>query len=91
METFNNFLYKANLPDLGFVRPRYTWTNCRQDISIITTRKDRANASPDWLNIFPETKVFHLPRLNSNHCLIFQKLILAIIEVPNLLDLRLSR
>lgn len=68
MKTFNNFLYKANLLDLGFVGPRNTWTNCRQDRSIIRTQIDRAHANPNWLNIFPETKVIHLPRLNSDHC-----------------------
>lgn len=41
METFNNFLYKANLIDLGFIGPKFSWTNCRQDRSIIRTRIDR--------------------------------------------------
>lgn len=35
METFNNFLNRANLIDLGFIGPKFTWTNCRHGKSII--------------------------------------------------------
>lgn len=27
LETFNNFLHKAKLINLGYSRPKYTWTN----------------------------------------------------------------
>lgn len=66
-ETFNLFLQKAKLIDLGFSGPKYTWTNCTQDGSLIRTRIDRAHANAEWINLFPETKVYHLPRLRSNH------------------------
>lgn len=43
MNSFNNFLNKANLIDLGFSGPKYTWTNGRDLGSIIRTRIDRAH------------------------------------------------
>lgn len=73
MNTFNNFLNKANLIDLGFSGPKYTWTNCRERDSIIKTRIDRVHATALWLDIFPYTKVTHLPRLTSDHCPILLK------------------
>lgn len=67
METFNNFLHKLNLIDLGFVDPKYNWTNCRQPNSIVRTRIDRAHVNPLWLNIFSETKIIHVLRLTYDH------------------------
>lgn len=73
IETFNRLLHKADLIDLGFVDPRYTWTNCRQPEAIIRTRIDRCHANPSWLNIFPEAKVIHLACMTLDHCLILLK------------------
>lgn len=53
---------------LGFVGSKFTCTNCRQNGSLIRTRIDRTHANATWLNIFPESKVMHLPRLTSDHC-----------------------
>lgn len=52
---------------MGFLGPKYTWTNCREDGALVRTRIDRAHANSEWLEIFPEAKVFHLPRLCSDH------------------------
>lgn len=68
---FNNFLHACNLVDLGFEGPRFTWTNCRDHNNIIRTRIDRGHASPSWLQLFPNTKIFHLPRVRSDHCPLF--------------------
>lgn len=48
MNFFNNFLNTSNLIDLGFVGPKFTWTNGRLPHDIIRTRIDRAYATPDW-------------------------------------------
>lgn len=53
METFTNFLHKTKLIDLGFSGPKFTWTNCRHDRSLVRTRIDRAHANAEWLNLFP--------------------------------------
>lgn len=46
MQLFIYFLNRANLIDIGFIGPRFTWTNCRQIGPIVRTHKDRANANP---------------------------------------------
>ncbi|KAF7827350.1 reverse transcriptase [Senna tora] len=68
MDNFNSFLNNCNLLDLGFVGPLFTWTNCQQDGHIIRTRIDRAHATHSWINLFPNSKVYHLPRAHSDHC-----------------------
>ncbi|KAF7844754.1 reverse transcriptase [Senna tora] len=68
MRIFNNFLNISRLIDLGFVGPLFTWTNCQPNGRTIRTRIDRAHANKQWLDLFPETKVFHLPRFSSDHC-----------------------
>lgn len=68
IETFNNFLNSCNLIDLGFSGPLFTWTNNREHGRVIRTRIDRCHANPNWINLFPDSKVFHLPRIHSDHC-----------------------
>lgn len=41
MRTFNSFLDKANLLELGFIGPKFTWTNCRHNGSLVRTRINR--------------------------------------------------
>lgn len=67
MQPFLNFLKKANLIDLGFRGPKFTWTNCRESCSLIRTRIGRSHANVTWLNLFPDSQVTHLPRLSSDH------------------------
>lgn len=84
MNTFNNFLNKENLLDLGFSGPKYTWTNCRERDSIIRTRIDRAYATASWLALFSDAKITHLPRLTLDHCPILLKTILETVRGPRL-------
>lgn len=75
MAIFNNFLNKSNLVDLGFSGPLFTWTNNREFGRTIRTRIDRCHANPSWISLFPNSKVFHLPRIHSDHCPILLKTI----------------
>lgn len=68
MFLFNQFLNRGNLIDLGFKGPKYTWTNCRENNRLIKTRIERFHANPDWISMYPNSKVFHLPRVRSDHC-----------------------
>lgn len=51
----------------------YTWTNGRGNIHNIKTCIDRVHATSDWITLFPESKVFHLSRVKSDHCPILLK------------------
>lgn len=62
------FLDKTNLINLGFSGIKFTWTNCRDSDALIRTRIYKAHANADWINLFPETQVTHLPRLTTDHC-----------------------
>ena len=52
--------------DLGFVGPKYTWTNKRQISDLILERLDRCFANPIWRILYPEALVTHLPRTFSD-------------------------
>ncbi|XP_056697424.1 uncharacterized protein [Spinacia oleracea] len=64
---FTNFVDAAGLIDLGFSGCPFTWTNARDGIEMIKEMLDRALANPKLLDLFPQTKVHHLPRTNSDH------------------------
>lgn len=68
MNCFNNFLLSSKLLDLGFEGPKFTWSNGRQNGHLIRTRIDRSHANNEWSSLFPNCKVFHLPRTHSDHC-----------------------
>ena len=53
--------------DLGFVGPKFTWSNKRQITDLILERIDRCFANSLWRILYPEAVVTHLPRTFSNH------------------------
>nr|XP_023872395.1 uncharacterized protein LOC111985008 [Quercus suber] len=57
----------CQMMDLGFSGPKFTWTNKRELGGLIQCRLDRVWANPDWKSSFPEAKVTHLARVNSDH------------------------
>lgn len=56
-----------NLQDIPFSGPRFTWTNNREEDSLIMERLDRGYASMDWMNSFPQTHIQNLPIIHSDH------------------------
>ncbi|XLR25102.1 hypothetical protein S83_053002 [Arachis hypogaea] len=68
MKGFQEVLQMNQLLDLGFVGHSFTWTNNQPGEMNIQERLDRAVATIDWKEAFPETIVRHLQRYRSDHC-----------------------
>lgn len=64
---FRSFLQRAGLIDLGFSGPAYTWANNQQGMALILERLDRAVVTAEWINLYPNSKVFHIPNYSSDH------------------------
>ncbi|KAL8553044.1 hypothetical protein ACS0TY_001640 [Phlomoides rotata] len=61
----------CGLVDLGFVGHKYTWWNKQSGNNNIQERLDRGVATTEWISRFSRVKVNHLPRLLSDHYLIW--------------------
>lgn len=64
---FNDWIFREELVDIGYTGPSFTWMRGKDKTTFRGARLDRALCSTDWLNQFPNTKVHHLPNLNSDH------------------------
>lgn len=60
----------CNLTELDFEGYRYTWSNGRKDNENIQSRLDRVHINPTFMEMFPGSKVSHLPRFGSDHAAI---------------------
>ena len=65
---FKDCLDNCNFLDLGFVGPKFTWTNKRPLTNLILERLDRCFANPRWRMLYPEATITHLPRTFLDHC-----------------------
>lgn len=70
IEGFRECLFACGLIDIGFVGQWFTWSNGRIGEQRTLVRLDRMVANEEWLNLFPEAKVFHKAMVASNHCLL---------------------
>lgn len=66
-QKFRTFLQRSGLIDLGHSGLAYTWANNQRGRALILERLDRGIATTDWLNLFPNSKVFHLSNYSSDH------------------------
>ncbi|CAL1354334.1 unnamed protein product [Linum trigynum] len=64
---FSDRINQADLIDLGFSGPRFTWTRGDNPNSYKASRIDRSLCNTLWNSTFPDTTVQHLPRLSSDH------------------------
>ena len=63
---FNHTINICKLIDLGFNGPKFTWTNKRK-INPIFERLDRGFGNDEWLTKYPNSCIWHLPRISSDH------------------------
>lgn len=52
---------------LGYNRPTYTWKNKRFNMVPTYERLDRFLANSKWCDVFPNTMVYNLPVMKSDH------------------------
>nr|XP_023927289.1 uncharacterized protein LOC112038687 [Quercus suber] len=67
MKNFIDTIDFCGFRDLGFNGPKFMWIYHRADGMQIRERLDRALATPEWMNLFPEAKLFHLSSSASDH------------------------
>ncbi|GLT71414.1 hypothetical protein SLA2020_434340 [Shorea laevis] len=76
MAMFRDTLEACHLYDLGYIGPRFTWSNCRDSEQHIMERLDRATATHEWCTRFRDAKVLILAARSSDHnpvCVFFSK------------------
>jgi hypothetical protein len=54
--------------DMGFVGNKFTWSNHRSGLANVWERLDRGLANQEWVKLFPNSLINHLPTTKSNHC-----------------------
>ena len=67
MNNFCNTLLHCNLIDLGYSGNIFTWNNGRESDAFVQLRLDRACATMEWKELFPQARVSHLQASYSNH------------------------
>ena len=70
---FKDCLDKCNMVDLGFSRPRYTWTNRKDLNNLIQERIDRFFINLSWCLLYLEARVTHLTRCQFDRFLVLMK------------------
>lgn len=75
VQEYKESMNYCNLLDLGFSRPKFTWTNKRGIRNLIQERLDRCWVNPSWKLLLLEASVSHLARINSDQCLLLLKLL----------------
>ncbi|XP_021823964.1 uncharacterized protein LOC110765197 [Prunus avium] len=63
LKGFNKWFTENDMIDLGYSGPKFTWTNNR-----VFERLDRAVCNLNWMQMFPDANVLHIPRTKSDHC-----------------------
>ena len=67
MEEFRTTLAQCGLSDLGFQGNIFTWRNGRPGDDFVQERLDRACATLEWRDLFPQAKVKHIQAAYSDH------------------------
>ena len=71
---FKECLDACSMIDLGFSRPRFTWTNRREIQALIQERIDRFFVNSHLCLMYPEAQVVHLTRCHSDHAPVLMEL-----------------
>ncbi|XP_058741766.1 uncharacterized protein LOC131614157 [Vicia villosa] len=64
---FRNAVEECNLTDISIEGYQFTWTKSRGTPHMIEERLDRAMATTQWLELFPNVRLLNLPASHSDH------------------------
>lgn len=64
---FKACLHACHLTDVGYCGQKFTWCNKRFNGQLVFQRSDRFLGNFDWVSLFPDSVVHHLPRIRSDH------------------------
>jgi exonuclease III len=67
MRDFEEVIEDCHLSDLGFIGPKFTWSNGRGGRALTKERLDRALANVEWRSLFPNADVKVLAKISSDH------------------------
>ncbi|KAF5443252.1 hypothetical protein F2P56_035824 [Juglans regia] len=67
IEAFRDVVEGCELCDMGSIGNKFTWTNGRYGEAFTKERLDRAFCNATWAKAFPNSEVFTLPTVSSNH------------------------
>lgn len=67
VRAIQGYMNVCQMIDLGFSRPKFTWSNKREVGSLIQCRLERYWANLAWKFFFLEANVTHLAKVNSDH------------------------
>lgn len=70
LSAIHDMIDHCNFIDLGFSGPMFTWNNGRHGRGLIKERLDRVISNGNWRAIYPDSMLFHIPRTQSDHCLL---------------------
>lgn len=68
MKGFRNAINVCGFQDMGYEGPNFTWCNRRSEGERIRLRLDRVLATIDWMELYHNSKVYHIVDSTSNHC-----------------------
>lgn len=71
MKMFRDFIFKAQLIDLGVQGSAFTWFRKKKDGSVLQERLDRALVNDSWCELWPQTELFNYPNVGSDHAPVF--------------------
>lgn len=64
---FNQWIFQEGLIDMGYNGARFTWMRGNEENTFKGARLDRALGSSEWMDMFSDTTVTHLPMFGSDH------------------------
>lgn len=68
MDGFRDAVQACGFMDLGFIGLPYTWDNRQQATNNVKVRLDGGRATPSFLSLFKNVKVWHVQTTESDHC-----------------------